>query len=164
MRLLETKNVKTNVKLFFFPKKTDYLLEQDFYIDPMFFETGLKGKYLLGLSKKKIKVSDLRRKNDEGKSYPLHESHLYKYLDERKKKGKTDKKFEPLIRNIEKRGFDPKSYVICKYRSNLIKDGQHRAIYMLWKYGPDYKINVIHVRIKNDLLRFKIFPWLKKLT
>ena len=148
---------------FFFPKKTEYLLEQDLYIDPTFFKTGLQDKYLLGTRFEKIKVSKLRRKNDNG-PYPLHESPLYKYLNERQKNGKTDKQFEELIQNIEKKGFNSKSYILCKYRSNLIKDGQHRAIYMLWKYGPDYEINVLHIRVKNDLLRFKIFPWLKKLT
>ncbi len=76
--------------------------------------------------------------------------------------GGKNQSFEQLISNIEKNGFDPKSVIICKYRSNLIKDGQHRAIYLLWKYGPDYEVDTIHIRVKNNLLRYLFFPWLRQ--
>ena len=76
--------------------------------------------------------------------------------------GRKNQSFEQLIKNIERKGFDPKSVIICKHRSNLIKDGQHRAIYLLWKYGPDYEVNTLHVRVKDKLMRHKIFPFLRK--
>lgn len=75
---------------------------------------------------------------------------------------KKIKSFEQLISNIEKNGFDEKSVIICKHRSNLIKDGQHRAIYLLWKYGPDYEVNTLHVQVKDSLIRHKVFPFFKK--
>ena len=149
--------------LFLFPKKAEFLLEQGLYIDPEFFEKALKGKYILGLIQKKTKISDLRRKEDK-KVYSLDKSPIYQYLKEYPAVKKISPRFESLIHHIEEKGFAPNSFIICKYQSNLIRDGQHRAIYMLYKFGPDYELNTLHIRVKKDLLRFKICPWLKKFT
>lgn len=148
---------------FLLPRKSEWLLEQDLYVDPDYFKSSLAGKYLLGISKKRVKVSELRLKNDKG-LYPLYESPVYKYLVDREKNGKTDELYENLIQNIEKKGFNPKSYIICKWKNNVIKDGRHRSVYLLWKYGPDYELDIVHVHVRTELLRFKLCPWLKKLT
>ena len=152
-----------SASLFFFPRKSDYLLSKGLYIDPVFFKTGLQDRYLLGFSLKTVKVSKLTRKIGH-RTYSLDELPLYRYLNARQHGDKSKPNFEKLIQNIEANGFDPKSCIICKYRSNAIKDGQHRATYLLWKHGPDYTINVLHVRVKKDLLRFRICPWLKTLV
>ena len=152
----------SRLKSFFVPDTTDVLLKnENIYVDKTFFNRCLKGKYLLNMKYGKVKVGLLKRQIDK-KIYDLTENDLYKYLQNREKEGKMSSSFEQLIENIEKNGFDTKSVIICKYRSNLIKDGQHRAIYLLWKYGPDYDVDTIHIRVKKRLLRFQLFPCLKK--
>lgn len=152
----------SRLKSFFVPQTTDILLEnKNIYVDKVFFNRCLKDKYLLDMKYGKVKVGLLQRQIDK-KIYDLTDNDLYRYLQNRDKVAKN-KSFESLIKNIEKNGFDPKSVIICKYKSNLIKDGQHRAIYLLYKYGPDYEVDTIHIRVKKSLWRFKIFPWLKKI-
>lgn len=151
------------IKSFFNPPLADILMNDDsIYIDEGYFNKGLKGKYLLSSRLTKEKVGAMQRQIDK-KIYDLWDNDLYRYLQKRMRGGvEKNQSFEQLIKNIEKKGFDPKSVIICKHRSNLIKDGQHRAIYLLWKYGPDYEVNTLHVRVKDKLMRHKIFPFLRK--
>ena len=151
----------SKLKSFFAPPTTDELLKNsDIYIDKFYFDKCLKGKYLLKLKFRKVKVGLL--KGLIGKeTHDLRENKLYKYLQNRQNLVEKDEAFEGLIANIEKNGYNPKSIIICKSNSNAIKDGQHRAVYLMWKHGPDYEVNIVHIHVKRNLLRYKLMPWLK---
>lgn len=51
-------------------------------------------------------------------------------------------RFDSLISSIEEKGYDENSIVVVN-QDNILKDGQHRCCYLLYKYGEDYKIPVL---------------------
>ncbi len=78
----------SNLKSFFNPQSTDVLLEnKNIYIDKVFFNRCLKGKYLLNMKFGKVKVGLLKRQIDK-KVYDLTENDLYRYLQNRGGGGK----------------------------------------------------------------------------
>ncbi len=92
----------SRLKSFFVPDTTDLLLKnENIYVDKTFFNRCLKGKYLLNMKYRKVKVGLLKRQIDK-KIYDLTENDLYKYLQNREKEGKMSSSFEQLIENIEK--------------------------------------------------------------
>lgn len=154
-------NIYQNISLLLFPRPTDILMHNpNLYIDKTFFDRCLKGKWLAGIRYGRVKTGQFKRQIDK-KIYLLKDLPLYQRLIQQDKEN-SNHEFKKLINSIQTNGFNPESVIICKYRSNLIKDGQHRAMYLLWRYGDDYEVNTIHIRVKNTLLRHKIFPWLNR--
>ena len=55
------------------------------------------------------------------------------------------KEFEGWIRDFEKHGYDTKRAIIVIDEKNNIWDGQHRASWLYWKYGPNHKVKVMQL-------------------
>ena len=110
-----------------------------------------------------IKLKDIRRRW-EGKDYPLTECSPYKFLqtrDERIYQKYIQKHIEKgivsenciwspdsflqLEKEILKNGYDPTSSIIVVDQNNIIIDGQHRSIILLYHHGGDYEIPVVRV-------------------
>lgn len=141
----------------------DFLKNKNYEIDEVFFRTMLKDKIIEKYEVKRIKVSDLKRKWFDNKIYDLTEVAPYKYLQGDKDAytdycqchaDKIGKKvtlcfdrFDKLIKDMDENGYDPKHIIICDY-DNTIIDGQHRSCYLLYKYGPDYEIDVLRLKLR----------------
>ena len=65
----------------------------------------------------------------------------------------TVKRYEELIKNIEKNGYNDEYPIIIKKEDKTIMDGQHRSCYLLKKYGEGYKVRV--VKIKNKFINLQ---------
>lgn len=52
--------------------------------------------------------------------------------------------FDKLIEKLDNEGVDS-SRIICVDENNVIIDGAHRASWLAYKYGEDYKITVLKV-------------------
>lgn len=54
------------------------------------------------------------------------------------------KRYKNLIKTLDKKGYNSKKYIILN-QNNSILDGQHRACYLLHKYGKNYKVKVLKI-------------------
>lgn len=117
-------------------------------------------------SLERIKLKDIRRRW-KGKLYSLTECSPYKFLQTRDEKiyqnyvqkhvdiGVVSKDnlwtVDGLIRlekDILKNGYDPTRSVIVVDQDNVIVDGQHRSVVLLYHYGEDYEIPVVRISQK----------------
>ena len=107
---------------------------------------------------------------------PLIESPAYKYLlgdkDEYYKNlafrkiylddnPHSEERFIGLISSLDKYNYNCKSIIVID-SCNCIRDGYHRASYLLFKFGDKYEINILRMYFKTDLnKRFNsIIPYL----
>ncbi len=58
----------------------------------------------------------------------------------------SEERFKKLLDNINKNKFD-KKYMPILTEDNIIMDGQHRACILLYKYGEDYEIQCLRLKI-----------------
>ena len=70
----------------------------------------------------------------------LHEEHGFAAM--------TTDRFDKLIESLDNGGYDPKSIILVN-EYNVIKDGQHRACYLAYKYGLDHVVDVLQVNVLN---------------
>ena len=54
------------------------------------------------------------------------------------------KKYKKLIKSIDKNGYSSNNYIVVNQNNSII-DGQHRACYLLHKYGKDLNIKVLKI-------------------
>ena len=113
-----------------------------------------------------IKLKDIKRRW-ERKLSSLTECSPYKFLQTRDKKiyqeyvqkhidrGSVSEnciwsvdRFIQLEKDILKKGYDPTCSVIVIDQDNVVIDGQHRAIILLYHYGKDYEIPIVRVSQK----------------
>ena len=101
---------------------------------------------------------------------PLIESPAYKYLQGDKEEyyknlifrskylddnPHSENRFIALITSLEKYKYDSKNIIVID-SLNCIRDGYHRASYLLFKFGEEYEISVLKLYFKTDLnKRFK---------
>ncbi len=130
-------------------------------IDGNFFYRVLERQLIEKYTIEKIRLGDIRRYFN-GKYYSLESCAPYRYLlgyhYEYYKYSEyhidnnlplmTKKRFDELINNIESNGYDKRNLPIIN-QDNVIQDGQHRSCYLLFKYGPDYEIEVLKIWYKN---------------
>ena len=116
-----------------------------------------------------IKIGDINKQLD-GKTYKLEECYpllllngkieeyikkclQYRrtdYMDLSKKefektvKKECVKKYKKLIKSIDKNGYSSNNYIVVNQNNSII-DGQHRACYLLHKYGKDLNIKVLKI-------------------
>lgn len=67
-------------------------------------------------------------------------------------------KYDALIKCIEDEGFDTKFVIITDF-NGVVKDGQHRSCYLLYKYGEDYEVPVLKLELGrrswfNKIMRY----------
>ncbi len=71
-------------------------------------------------------------------------------------------RFDSLMKSIDESGYDENSFVVVN-QDNILKDGQHRCCYMMYKYGEDYKIPVVKCYEYNGMgIKLMIKMFLKK--
>lgn len=109
----------------------------------------------------KIKLKNLKckikKKNGQWKRVSLYQSPMYQYLLSNDKQAYTEyhalvdkdskefvhncENYKQLMEKLDNTGYDANT-PICVKNDNEIIDGQHRASYLLKKYGEDYEITV----------------------
>ena len=158
--LNENKPTKSNNAL-------EKLLSSDIYLDPKWVDSWLKEQFIYAYYPQSIQVSQLRVRlfqNGEWKICPITESPAFafikgnelEYVEYISYKNKcindgdtnTIDRYKELIEKLDK-GFDEKSYIAVD-EEYIVLDGQHRACYLLGKYGLEHKVNVVKIYRKRD--------------
>ncbi len=152
-RLLNYKNIKD--------------FEQQFpniKFDKQYYDCFLSKMDIYNCKLERIKLKNLKcrilQENGKWKDFPLNQSPDYCYLQTKDKQAyikyhnlveetlndcsHSCEKFEQLIKSLNEYGYDDK-YPICIKKNNVIIDGQHRASYLLNKYGENYWITVFKI-------------------
>ncbi len=141
-----------------------FIHDKTFILDKTWVDEFIKPRAIYSYFKEKIKVGDLfcmyYTPSKIWERRPISESNCLTFLNGNKKayekynKFKNDtyakdsihsnERFSSLINQLNKKHYNPK-YVIVVNGHNTIMDGQHRACWLLNKYGPDYEIQVIKI-------------------
>lgn len=142
-----------------------------------FLEHTLIDKYYI----KSIKISDIKREY-KNKQYNLKDCSPYhfllgdtnRYINYCINNRRTDymslseeefikyvkknciRDYKKTIAILDKNGYDYKNPIIIDQNNNIL-DGQHRACYLLYKYGENHKIKVLKLHINNQDLN-KLTP------
>lgn len=137
------------------------LNDNRFVIDDEFFFRILDNREMLGYSLEKIPLKNIIRVWN-GEKLSLKDCAPYKYLmgDETVYKEYCDyhrdmnlplmtpDRYETLIKSIGESGFNEKSVIVIN-QDNVLLDGQHRACYLMYKYGEDYEANILKIIFKR---------------
>ncbi|MEI3534836.1 MAG: hypothetical protein V8R11_06885 [Alphaproteobacteria bacterium] len=70
-------------------------------------------------------------------------------------------KYDALIKSIENDGFDAKFVIITDF-DGVVKDGQHRSCYLLYKYGEDYEVPVLKLELGRRSWFNKVMRYIYK--
>lgn len=141
----------------FFLGNTDELLCDDrFFIDRNFFNWRLKFRSIRKYELVVLKLNDIKLRINNRAEF-LCVAGTYRYLtgNDSSLKNTDKKKYDALIKNIEKDGYDRRRVIIVDFE-NCIEDGMHRASYLLYKYGGEYEVPVLRLDLcrRNALNRF----------
>jgi hypothetical protein len=132
-----------------------------FYIDD-FNLKRIYSKKIISYSIKKIKVGDIIRYY-EGKMYSLHNSVVYKFLESDMKDvelyrkyceknsenpNRTLEAFQCLVYKLTQEKYDITKGAIFIDNFNIIMEGQHRSCFLMWKYGPEYEVDVVKIKMR----------------
>ena len=131
---------------------TRFSLDNEFFY--MALETALIERYELI----EIPLKDIRRMWIDSNTYRLDECAPYRYLlgdnesyeqyclyhQQNNLPYMTQERFDSLIQSIDANGYNP-HFVIVLDQNNIIYDGQHRACYLMHKYGGDYRVPVLKI-------------------
>ncbi len=146
-----------------------FILPNDFYLRTV--ENSFIAKYEIC----KIKLKDITR-YDQGKYTSIKEWAPYQFLLGKEKDyidyclnyrrtdymNLDDKKFEEyvkkncindykvLIKKLEEKKYNKKYPIIIDENNNMILDGLHRASYLMYKYGENYKIKVLKIKFLSQ--------------
>lgn len=135
---------------------TKYNITDDF---AFFF---LEGNFIDKVEIKEMKIKNIKR-DWYGKIYSLKECSPYKYLEgdiaaykkyvefhkENNLPIMTLTRFNTLIENIKKNGYDRQYPIIVDYYNNTVLDGQHRCCILLKLYGENFIVPVIKISFLN---------------
>ena len=124
---------------------------------------------------KKIRLRDIRyRMGKEGEIIPLSQCVPYRYLQgdtaayeeycrihaETGRPLMSMERYDELISSMKKQGFD-EEHIIMVDENNIVKDGQHRACWLAWKYGLDREVEVLQVKVLAGLdlaMQMALYP------
>ena len=129
--------------------------DQRFKLDDNFFFRILESKSIRKYEVIKMPIKDIIRIWN-GKKLSLKDCAPYYYLKGNKEIYQeycsihkesnlplmSEERYKELIDSIERNGFD-RRYMIVVNQDNVLQDGQHRACYLLYKYGEDYEADVL---------------------
>ena len=164
-----------NLKDLFYGSTNKLLNDKRFCIDEEFFNRRLKF-----CSLKKYEVIKIRLGDIYYESIPLKDVKPYRYLD-----GDTEnyeqycqyhqsvlhinmslERYNKLINSIENSGYNSKFIIIVNDKKQVM-DGQHRACILLHKYGEDYEVSVLCLKMKKRpffrKIQRKIFMLIKSM-
>ena len=92
----------------------------------------------------------------------LLEKEYDEYIDICNVNSRSKDAYNSLIHDREQTPYDITKGAIVINQDDLIYDGQHRSCYLLYKYGPNYKVDVLQLFYKSHkgvglvILTFKI--------
>lgn len=98
----------------------------------------------------------------DGRVIPLEECAPYQYLcgdteayeaycqyhKEHNLYPMSKERFDGLIRSLEEEGFNERNVIVLNQDLNSVMDGQHRLCYLLKKYGKDYIVPVVRIKLR----------------
>ena len=136
----------------------ELLSDNRFLLDPEFCYFALEMMRISKYEIVEIPLGSILRRWFDGKYYKLKDCAPYRYLmgdDEAYEEYSryhnepdltlmTRGRFQELIENIEKNGYDER-YILVVDQKNVIMDGQHRACILLAKYGEGYTVKVLKI-------------------
>ena len=156
---------------------SERLLETNYHIDDEYFYWKLDN-LLVRFREKEVVLGDLKYPSDiKKKNIPLVECAPFQYLsgntEDYSEYAKyhedngfplmTSERYEKLISSLETNGYNNSNIILVDDR-NVIADGQHRACYLAYKYGIDYKIKVLEImRInKKGLVKMMVPKFIQR--
>ena len=162
--------------------KEDLIKDCRFYIDKRNLDRLTHQKILnYKIQRKKVGMI-LRAVPNTSRIVTLAETRVYAYLtgtyegekeyDEYVKMCnapfRNKESYDKLIDEMSKNPYDIKKCAVIVNQDDIICDGQHRCCYMLYKYGPNYKIDVVKFRYNEvrgftSLIKYKCRVILAKL-
>ena len=158
----------------FYGLSSERLYDLPYVYDDEFFFWALD-HFMVSYRTKKMRVGDIRyRMGKEGEVIPLSECVPYRYLQgdtaayeeycrihaETERPLMSVERYDELISSMKEQGFD-EEHIIMVNEENIVKDGQHRACWLAWKYGLDHEVEVLEVKVLAglDLAReMAVFP------
>ena len=118
-----------------------------------------------GFEVKKKKIGTLlRTRANKNRIVTLYQTRVYAYLTGTSKGVKEYDEYidicnvsfrnraayDSLIAEMEKTPYDIKRGAIVINQDDLIYDGQHRSCFILYKYGPNFKVDVLQLFYEGD--------------
>ena len=157
--------------------KEDLIKDSRFYIDSRNLDR-LTHRRILSYDVKRKKVGMiLREVPDTTQIVTLNKTRVYAYLSGTNEGEKVydeyvrlcnvpfrnREAYDKLIDEMSKNPYDITKGAIIVNQDDIIYDGQHRCCYLLYKYGPNYKVDVLKLsyeksseRISGYLYRLKL--------
>ena len=138
------------------------LLQDDrFIMSDDFVYFFVEGYFVEDYKVTKMKLKDIKRVWN-GKVLTLDKCAPYKYLEGNIKEYKeycdyhqknnlpfmSKERFDKLIKKLDKEGYNPKYAFVVNDEDDSIFDGQHRACYLMHKYGKNYEVPVVRIKYK----------------
>lgn len=130
-----------------------------FKIDNEFFYRVLETRPVKSYEVVKVRLGDICRRWFDGRLYPLTECAPFEFLRSGDQSAYAEycaknkalssfdmspERFQTLVQSMD--NYDPMYMPVVEGPRNIIKDGQHRSCILLYKYGPDHKIDVLRIR------------------
>lgn len=157
---------------------TKEILKKDerFFVDERNLDRLTK-EPILKYSVKRIKIGMLlRNRARTGRIVTLNKTRVYAYLTGTETGEKeydeyvnicnvnfrSKATYNSLIHDMDQTPYDITKGAIVINQDGLIYDGQHRSCYLLYKYGPNYKVDVLqlfyesHKGVKSAIFKYKI--------
>ena len=157
--------------------KEELLKDSRFYIDSRNLDR-LTHRRILRYDIKKKKVGMiLREVPDSSQIVTLNKTSVYAYLSGTKEGEKDYDKYvklcnvsfrnreayDKLIDDMSKNPYDITKGAIVVNQDDIIYDGQHRCCYLLYNFGPNYKIDVLKLTYENSSVKISDYLYRLKL-
>lgn len=138
--------------------------DKRFYVDERNIERLMQQPILRYEVKKKKIGTLLRTRANTNRIVTLDQTRVYAYLTGTSKGTKEYDEYvdicnvsfrnraayDSLIDEMEKTPYDIKKGAIVINQDDLIYDGQHRSCYLMYKYGPNFQVDVLQLIYESD--------------
>jgi ADP-heptose:LPS heptosyltransferase/SAM-dependent methyltransferase len=143
------------------------LCHKEFCLDERFYNKHWAKRYYIDYELRSVKLGDIKVLL-YGDIIPLKETAAFKYIEDPIKNrqvyenylikhGEIDattprpiERYIELQKSIEDNGYNPRNIIILT-KDNLLADGQHRACILMHKYGSEYVVTVLTVRLVHKI-------------
>lgn len=144
--------------------KEELINDKRFYVDERNIERLMQQPILRYDVKKKKIGTLLRTRANTNRIVTLDQTRVYAYLTGTPKGTKEYDEYvdicnvsfrnraayDSLIDEMENTPYDIKKGAIVINQDDLIYDGQHRSCYLMYKYGPNFKVDVLQIIYESD--------------
>lgn len=138
------------------------LSDERFDIDSEFSYKNLSKRRIESYELTTETIRNIKRVWFDGRVIPLEECAPYQYLcgdteayeaycqyhKEHNLYPMSKERFDGLIRSLEEEGFNERNVIVLNQDLNSVMDGQHRLCYLLKKYGKDYIVPVVRIKLR----------------